>query len=373
MPRKNALSRTICAAVAVALGLLGLVLPDRTPRRKLIEWGWDEPDTAFLRANIRGMETTPFDGCVFSVRHGAGGRGGSFTWEFWGRRRFDRADVAHAFADLRETRFRRFREMFLRVNVTPGDLDWFDDFSSVIANARLAGELARAGRARGVLLDVEQYQGQLFEYRRQGLAGSRSWREYAACARRRGREIMAAFQEGNPGLTVFLTFGYTLPWVLSEHGRRPLSEAPYGLLAPFLDGMLDAARGTARLVDGFELSYGYRAQPQFSTARRLFEEGVLPIVRDPARYGRRMRLGFGLWLDYDWRRQGWNSADPGMNYFAPQAFAEALRAAWVLADEYVWIYGETPRWWGRSDPKKTVPETYDRLIRAVTSVPPADR
>ncbi len=343
MSRMSARSRTTCAAVAVALGLLALVLPDRTPRKKLIEWGWDEPDTAFLRANIREMEKTPFNGCVFSVRHGAGGRGGSFTWEFWGRRRFDRADVADAFADLRETRFRRFREMFLRVNVTPGDLDWFDDFSPIVANARLAGELAHAGRARGVLLDVEQYQGQLFEYRRQEFAGSRSWREYSACARRRGREIMAAFQEGDPDLTVFLTFGYTLPWVLSEHGHRPLSEAPYGLLAPFLDGMLEAARGRTSLVDGFELSYGYRDPPQFSVARRLFEEGVLPIVRDPGRYRRRMRLGFGLWLDYDWRRRGWDGADPMKNYFAPLAFEVALRATSTCGCTARYPGGGTPQ------------------------------
>ena len=36
--------------------------------KKLIEFGWDEPDTAFLRAHLGEMEKTPFDGCVYLLR-----------------------------------------------------------------------------------------------------------------------------------------------------------------------------------------------------------------------------------------------------------------------------------------------------------------
>jgi hypothetical protein len=32
------------------------------PAKKLIEWGWDEPDTKFMRENISQMEQFPFDG-----------------------------------------------------------------------------------------------------------------------------------------------------------------------------------------------------------------------------------------------------------------------------------------------------------------------
>ena len=64
----------------------------------------------------------------------------------------------------------------------------------------------------GILLDTEQYQGKLFDYRKQRDAGRRPWAEYAAQARRRGGEVMAAFQEGYPDLTVFLTFGDSLAW-----------------------------------------------------------------------------------------------------------------------------------------------------------------
>ncbi len=366
-PRRFCWSRAGVSTAAVTLALVALVDAGCRPRKKLIEWGWDEPNTAFLRAHIREMEKTPFDGCVFSVRHGPGGRGGSFSWQFWGRRRFERAELAAAFADLRATRFRRFRENFLRVNVTPGNIDWFDDFSPVVANARLAGELANAGRARGVLLDVEQYQGSVFEHRRGGQAASRSWSDDAATARQRGREVATAFQDGHPGLVILLSFGYTLPWVLSDHGQKPLSETPYGLLAPFLDGMLDAARGQTRLVDGYELSYGFKESRQFDDARRLFSRAVLPIVADPRRYRNRMRLGFGLWLDYDWRRRGWSELRVEDNYFSPDRFAQSLEAAVESTDGYVWVYAEHPAWWSSSKREARVPDAYVAAVRRVSA------
>jgi len=361
--RTNRTQKAVARRRLAILGVVLLVAGGCTPRAKLLEWGWDEPDTAFLRRNLREMEGTPFDGCVFGVRHRQEGGSGSFTWQFWGARSFSRADLADAFADLRALRPRRFTENFLRVNVTPGNVDWFDDFSPILANARLAGEMARAGRARGVALDVEQYQGQIFDYRSRRLSPARPWATYAAQARVRGRHVMRAFQDGYPGLTVFLSFGHSLPWALSERGRKPLAETPYGLLAPFLDGMLEAARDRTRVVDGYELSYGYVESRHLDEARQMVEEGVQPIVGAPDAYRERLRLGFGLWLDYDWRHRGWSHDRPSANYYSPDRFEAILVAALRTTDEYVWIYGETPRWWGSTKPESRVPDAYVAAIR----------
>jgi len=357
-------ARTALAAVTVLLALAVLTPIGRAkPPRKIIQWGWDEPDTAYLRRHLAEMEQSPFDGCVFGVRHGPDGQGGSFTWSLWGRRRFARQELAAAFEDLRALRPVRFRELFLRVNVTPGDVGWFEDFAPVLSNLRLAAELARAGQARGILLDVEQYQGPVFEFRAQPFSLAYGWDGYAAQARLRGREVMAALQEGYPGLTVFLTFGHSLPFVLSDGGRRPLAETHYGLLAPFLDGLVEAARSGTRIIDGYELSYGFREPAQFIEARRLVHEGVLPTVGPREAYRQRVRLAFGLWLDYDWRRHGWSASDPERNYFTPAAFETALRAALLESDEYVWVYGETPRWWDQGGSQARIPEAYSRAIR----------
>jgi hypothetical protein len=342
---------------------LALALAACAPRPKLIEWGWDEPDPAFMRRHVAEMAKTPFDGCVFHVRYDKPGGQGSLTWEMWGRQALDERLFEGAVADLRAARPARFTERFLRVNVTPGDLDWFDDFTPVLANARTAARIARRGRVRGVLFDVEQYQGQLFDYRRQRHAASQPWENYAIRARHRGREVMEAFQAGYPGLTLFLTFGHSLPFVQSKHGQVPLAEVSYGLLAPFLDGVLDGARGSTRIVDGYELSYGFTHAPHFDQARTLVKEGVLPIVGNPEAYRQRVDLAFGLWMDYDWRRVGWHPKDPEKNHFSPERWAASVTRAREITDQYVWIYGEQVRWWGPEAQTRPVPEAYREALR----------
>src|SRR5512147_1381447 len=82
--------------------------------KKLIEFGWDEPDTAFLRSNIVQVQKTPFDGCVFHVDYRRpGGEKGSFTWKAWGSEVFTDTDVADAFRDLKSTKWGAFRWNFL--------------------------------------------------------------------------------------------------------------------------------------------------------------------------------------------------------------------------------------------------------------------
>jgi len=51
---------------------------DPSAAKKLIEWGWDEPGTRFMRENVEKMERFPFDGVVF---HAEGSRGGSLAWD----------------------------------------------------------------------------------------------------------------------------------------------------------------------------------------------------------------------------------------------------------------------------------------------------
>jgi hypothetical protein len=344
--------------------------PSTHPVKKLIEFGWDEPDTSFLRRHIAAMEATPFDGCVFHVlTRDSEGKAENFTWLCWGRRAFSEAELGPALDDLKATPFRSFTRNFLRFNTAPGDLDWFDDHSAVRNNARLAARLAREGRCAGILLDVEEYQGRLFTYAKQRDANAKSWDEYSAQARRRGREVMDAFQEGFPDLTVFLTFGHSLPRSRSEGGKKPLSECGYGLLAPLLDGMIEAARGHARLVDGFELSYGYREGAKFEAGYELMRQGVLPIVADPAKFGRVVSAGFGLWMDYDWRTSGWDAGDPSRNYFTPESFATSLRRALDRSDEYVWIYTETPRWWSEEEKRVKLPDAYEAAVRRARQGP----
>ncbi len=342
----------VCLAVAAVASC------DHAPEKKLIEFGWDEPDTAYLRRNIGRMEQMPFDGCVFHViLKSRDGRDVPLAWQFWGREAFTLADAGQAREDLWKTPRRRFRHNFLRINVTPGNVDWYEDFSAILANARLAAALAREGACAGILLDTEPYETPLFDYRRQPANARRSWEEYAAQARGRGRELMRAFEQGFPGLAVLVTFGYELPWLESNQGARPLAECANGLLAPFLDGLL-AGRHRGRVVDGYEPSYGVRDGAQFAVTYADMRRRVLPATCASAAGRDALSLGFGLWLDNDWRHNGWSAASPALNYFTPEVFEASLTAALRQADEYVWLYSETPRWWTPEGGARDLPLAY---------------
>jgi hypothetical protein len=317
-----------------------------------------------MRRHLAEMEGTPFDGCVFHLNwEGPGGARGNFTWECWGRRQFTAAELEGAIADLQAVSASRFRSNFLRFNTTPADLDWFDDHGAVLANARLAADVARRGRCAGILFDIEQYNGQLFDYRRQRHGGEKSWEEYAARVRARGREVIAAFQEGFPDLTVFLTFGYSLPWVQSERGKKPLAECSYGLLAPFLDGLVDGARGGTQVVDGHELAYGYKTPERFAPAYRMMREEATAIAADRDKYARVFSFSFGIWLDGNWRQAGWDTEDFSKNFHTPEAFEAVAREALRTADDYVWIYSETPRWWSEEGKPVKLPAAYVEALR----------
>ena len=174
---------------------------------------------------------------------------------------------------------------------------------------------------------------------------------------------MAAFQETFPDLTLMLTFGPSLVWGQSQGGKVPLEACRYGLLVPFVDGMIEAAKGKMRIVDGFEQSYSYREAAAFEKAHELMTSKAAGLMADPPAYRRLVSAGFGLWLDYDWRKLGWKTEMPESNYFSPERFHDSLRAALHWSDEYVWIYTEKPRWWSNEGKPLELPDAYVRSIR----------
>jgi hypothetical protein len=334
------------------------------PTKKLIEFGWDEPDTAYMREHIDDMEKTPFDGCVFHLTYPKlDGSTAASVWETWGQHAFTPDDFAKARADLLATPFKHLTHNFLRFNTAPGDIDWFDDFAPILNNAKLHATIAREGHAAGLLFDIEQYNAQLFNYRKQRDAAIKSWDEYAAQARQRGREVMQAFQSGYPDLTIFMTWATSLPYLETNGDTSKLPDASYGLLAPFLDGMLEAAQGGTTIVDGFESAYSYKDTTQFAPARDLMKTRVLALVGPDEQHRKHVSAGFGVWMDNDWRTLAWDESDFSKNFYTPDAFQKTVRAAWETSDEYVWIYTEVPRWWSKDSKPEKLPAAYDTALR----------
>jgi hypothetical protein len=355
--------RSWLTAVLASVLLAILVMAAEGQGKKLIEMGWDEPDPAFMRRHRDQLENTPFDGCVYHLVYARPGTPGSFTWEAWGSRAFREDELAAGLADLEATRFQRFRWNLLRMNVTPGRLDWFDDYGPVLANAQLAASIARRGRSAGILLDTEQYAGHLFEYAAQRDTAQRPFVEYAMQARRRGAEVMRAFERGYPGLVVFLTCGATLPYIQWRDERLRPENGLYGLLIPFLDGMVEAASDSARIVDGMEASYSVRDPELLDTYFMVETSGVVPWFSDSTRYRKVVSRSFGIWLDHDWRTHGWDTRDVAKNYRPPAALRAVVHHALELADEFVWVYSEKPRWWTEDGGRQDLPEPYVQALR----------
>jgi hypothetical protein len=337
------IATTLALATTVLLSLGGsLAAQDAAKGKKLIEWGWDEPDTKFIRENIQGMEELPFDGLIFHV---VSNKGGNLVWEMWGERRFELAEFQHAIDDLKATPFRRLTDRFLRVNVSPGKADWFDDqtWAVVLQNYNVAARIAKQGGCKGFMFDVEQYEGQLFDYRQRPLRETKPFPEYQAKVRQRGQEWIKAVTGQFPDITVLLTFGYSI--AQPTGGAKDRSEVSYGLLADFLDGVLDACPAETKIVDAWEGAYTYKQEVQFRNAYDTIKVKSADWTAVPDKYRRQVQAGFGIWMDCSWRQVGWNLDDFAKNHFTPEAFEHSVRAALKVSDEYVWVYTEQPRWW----------------------------
>ncbi|MBI5084331.1 MAG: alpha/beta fold hydrolase [Acidobacteria bacterium] len=334
-------------------------------QKKLIEFGWDEPDPFFMKRHAASMRQRPFDGTIFHINYTReDGKTGNFSWEGWGKKQFREADLEPSIQPLLDADLGSLRHNFPRFNVTPANLDWFDDHSAILENARLAAWFAKRTNCPGISFEVEQYNGQLFNYPKQRDAGVKSWEAYSAQARLRGREVMQAFQKGYPGLTVFLSLGYSYPWKQINRGGTPLRDASYGLLAPFLDGLVEAAEGNTRIVDGHESAYSYLTPEQFTSGYRLMKSEVLPIVADPAKYARLFGFSFGIWMDRNSNRNGWSADDFSKNGHSPENLERIVTKALQTADEYVWLYSERLKWW--TDPNgasEKVPAVYEDAVR----------
>ena len=248
-------------------------------------------------------------------------------------------------------------DRFLRVNVTPGNVDWFDDqaWGVVLQNFTVAAQIAKQGGCKGVMFDVEQYNEQLFNYGKQKHRDSKSFADYRTKVRQRGQQWMKAVNGPFPDITVLLTFAYSIT------GGQPKDRegASYGLLGDFLDGMLDACTPQTKIVDAWEEAYTYKTKEQFQQAFDSIKVRLAALAADPEKYRRRIQAGFGIWMDCNWRKVGWHTDDLSKNFFTPAEFETSVRLALQASDQYVWIYTEQPRWWTN----EKLPQAYVEALR----------
>jgi hypothetical protein len=191
------------------------------------------------------------------------------------------------------------------------------------------------------MFDTEQYNAQVFHYAKQKHQTTKTFDEYRAKVRQRGAEWMKAVNGPFPGITIMMTYAYSII------GGQPKGRQPnfYGLLGDFLDGMLDAATPQTKLVDAWEGAYTYAKERQFQWAYDRIKAELPKLAADPEKYRRHFQAGFGIWMDCNSNSIGWHVDDLSKNSFTPAKFENSVRLALHRTDQYVWIYTERLRWW----------------------------
>lgn len=324
------------------------------PRKKFIELGWDIPSTSLLREHWREMEqNTPFDGVMFKVETKDDQSRKLSSEGIWDNRPWKREWLQDALADLKSCQFVRFTDNFVRFNATPGNLDWADEAGWIVL-AEKAGHCAwlmKQAGGKGLSIDFESYGADQFRF----IAGKgRNFAETAVLARKRGGQFVQAVAREFPD-AVLLSL-----WMNSINLKAGASDAPdailassgYGLLPAFIDGMLDAAPPAMVLVDGCENGYYMDSAEEYLRAThemRSWNGGAIRLVSPSNRpkYRQQTQAGFGFYLDMFLNAPTNHYYRGPLNGSRLARLERNLAFARDAADEYVWVYGEQCRWWGK--------------------------
>lgn len=325
-------------------------------RKKLIQLGWDMPDTEFLRRHWQQMEATgPFDGVVFYVKVPMPEGRHASSVHIWDGKPWQRQWFQKCIDDLKACRFAEFTDNFLRVDATPGTLAWTDDaaWKHLCEKLAICAWIAREGGAKGIAFDLEGYQEKSFAFdpKKHG-----SFAEVSAWARRRGAEAMRAIAAEYPNQTVLTLFlnSVNIKAGRSSNPEALLSLEGYGLMPAFVNGMLDAMPPEMTLVDGCENGYYKDGELEYFKAAAEIRQWDGPVARLIAPELRRKwraqgQVGFGFYLDMYINPPGHRYYFPPLDGSRLKRLQRNLAAARDASDQYVWVYGEQRRWWGKGD------------------------
>jgi hypothetical protein len=313
--------------------------------KKLIYFGSGMPDTQYIRDHWREMEKMPFDGVGLVVaidrrawQQGKRDSGNQLRWQVMGRKAFQIGEFREAIVDLQSARWHSMTDNFLPVSLSASQsaagLLWFDDgrWHTITNNFAVLARIGAEGHIKGLILDPEHYNYELFNYAEQRKHVDRPFQEYLHKARQRGREVITAVAAVLPDSVLFSLYGYSLPLRYLRDGKG-LQEVHYSLLPAFYDGLLEAMPAGMQLVDGYEFAYPFKERQQFLNGYHQIHQEALKLSAVPDRYQEKLKAGFGLWLDY--KRQP--------DYFTPEEFRQAVIRALEVSDKYVWIYSQGPR------------------------------
>jgi hypothetical protein len=322
--------------------------------KKLIEYGCDQfyaNDPAFIRDNIKAMEEKPFEGIAFRL---PAQESNIFEVKDWQENSEARQKQLNVLSSIK---WSKFTDNFLTI-YSVSDMDWYSDsdWTKVLSKARYNAKAARAAGCVGIVFDPESYGSSPWVYAKQKHAGQHTYAEYSDKAYQRGQQFMQALESELPGLKLLMLFQYSWFYDSTHHlnsAKRAaaMQKDTYGLMLPFLNGMLAEAGPKVQLIDGNEASYYYTKPENYYNYFWKIRQGAHVHVPDPlkAKFDRQVRAGNAVYVDhlFDMRFKPNISA----------AMTPEERAKWVeqnvyyalkTSDEYVWLYSEQMDWFNHT-------------------------
>jgi hypothetical protein len=362
-PLYASITALVMSAVVVACQSTAPSRPAVAPQRKMIQFGWDSPDSSYYSKNLSTFEQGIFDGIGIRMPYTVGNS--PLTRVDLGDAEFTKAQN-----ELAATKSTKLTDNFMMLWTTlRGEFDWFSDSDWAMAdkNIRRYVKTAKLGGLKGIWFDSEDYPGFTFPdglkgqyqwgYSAQPLKDSKTFAEYQTKLRQRGKQFIEIVQQEFPGTTVLVTIalGWQWNWInaKTEAERQALmqNDVRWGLFPAFFNGMLDGLDAQTKLIDGNELSYYYRNDHAYDYGRNQVLNEALTLI-DPSnqdKYKTRVAVGQSVYVDNN------------MAFYPPEGLygnyisSDAKRLKYLqhnvyhslrTSDEYVWVWNQYMDWWG---------------------------
>ncbi len=335
--------------------------------KKLIKFGWDAPTPEFIEKNFAVIEEgmSAFDGLSIdfnSSTHRKEREKGNYAYPagsgamFFSDWKWERSFFTKEIEQLKaaNAKFRTLKHNFISTNSMAADknkFDWFDDkmWEAITHNFALMAAIAKETGCLGLNIDIENYERQTFQF---NPAMGHSYQVTWDKARQRGREFITALVKAYPDIVLHTFFWLDQNYVNADGITSPYEKSEkwiMGLTLPFINGIYDVLPETATIVEGME-SYGYRASGKADyeaiIAIRHKKSKWLIDPKNYEKYLRRTQLGMATYLDRyictDPESVWFLSPDPTKNL---TALRDNMTHAFAVADEYVWVWGESRSWY----------------------------
>jgi len=315
--------------------------PGGTLTKTLIDYGWNNPSSQFVRDNIVQMEQKPFGGLTLRLAPGS---------DVFNKVAYPDVDFEGDQANLRATPFKSLTHNFvaMTVRLEPG-WSWLSsaDWQATERNVRNYAKTAAAGRFKGIVFDPEPYGLSPWRYSAENYGG-KSFNEVSSVVRERGRSFIRAVHAELPGAKILSFWFLTLLKAQLEEAGGVLEQADYALLLPFVEGWFDAAQGET-FIDGSEGSYYFLSEQDFLKNRDFFRgAGSVLSSENQGKYTSSTRLAGAVYLDgvLDlWRSPRFvgfylSNADERLKLLEHNLYYGLKNS-----DQYLWVYGENVDWW----------------------------